>query len=369
MQRDVRRRPRKSAQWKLALVALFALAVLGGATITLRWNLGTVPRGSVGSPPGRSVNPLHTGTGSTSHDSGDAGIEAEARGLPSVVPDSGAWRVLQRRPEVDERKAEKERKAMLTWHRRALCNGAATDKLAAWSWYLRGFRRMEAPEVELYADPTVSPLVAERVGRSVAGEVRDFVVRGTGLDAEPPAVYLHATAEAMRRYACVNDAAVAFYDGAIHLVDLSGQRGGGLEMLRSLLHEYTHHVLMQHGIDEPIWFQEGLAMHVAEGPWKNFHVTPPGIDLPEMVDGFPHTAPADYARRFYAQAYVMLSFLHELCHGSYLCRDAAMVQALTDGSTSPEELFEWTIEHLEPRANQPAWELWQSYLDRPEPEH
>jgi hypothetical protein len=251
---------------------------------------------------------------------------------------------------------------ILAWQEPTLCGPGTTDKQTAWSSYLRGFRRFDAGKNVIFADFTIDRLLLARLDVLVETLVRGQVSARLGLDSPPPPIYVHASVEALRKYSCVNAAAVAFYDGSIHLADVSRQRGGNMEMLRSLRHEYTHHVLMMHGIHEPIWLQEGLAMQVADESYDISKVTTPGIDIREMSLSFPHTASAEYAQRFYRQAYAMVSFLHELCHGGYLCRDAAVVQALTSSSTTPSELFEWSIQHMDTDANEPPLALWQKYL-------
>jgi hypothetical protein len=250
----------------------------------------------------------------------------------------------------------------LPWQLPALCGPSSSDKQTAWTKYLQGFRRFEAGRNVIFADYTIDARALERLDAALYGFVRQQVSQRLGLDAPPPPIYVHASVEALRKYSCVNDAAVAFYDGSIHLADLSKQLDGKREMLRSLLHEYTHHVLMTHGIHEPVWLQEGLAMHVARESYDLSKLTPPGIDIREMSDAFPHTAPAEYAQRFYRQAFGMVSFLHQLCNGDQMCGDAAIVQALTASSTTPTELFSWSIQQMRPRANEAPLALWQTFL-------
>jgi hypothetical protein len=166
----------------------------------------------------------------------------------------------------------------------------------------------------------------------------------------------------MREHACVNEAAVAFYDGSIHLVIDPRKQDWRLDVARSLRHEYTHHALNSHGVFEPVWLQEGLAIEMANDyPWPPQSLTLPGIALDEMSGGFPHTASPDYARRFYLQAFGMVMFLHVLCDGHQLCGDAALVEALTSSSTTPAELFAFSVQKMRPEGHESADALWQAY--------
>jgi hypothetical protein len=133
------------------------------------------------------------------------------------------------------------------------------------------------------------------------------------------------------------------------------------EMVRSLEHEYTHHVLLSHGLREPIWLQEALAMAVGRELWNTARLQPPGIDLSEMVDAFPQTASVEYARSFYRQAFGMLRFIHELCE-TPACSDAALVSGLKAGSASPRDFFEWAVARAAPANSAPPSVLWQRYL-------
>lgn len=128
-----------------------------------------------------------------------------------------------------------------------------------------------------------------------------------GLDAEIPAVFLYANAEQLREGACVNGLSVAYYDGAIHAA--AAQH---LELLRSLQHEFVHHVLTSHGIEEPIWFQEGAALVFAGESWENYRFQGDIIPLETMVRAFPHGIAPEQAEAFYLQAYGMTRLLAHL---------------------------------------------------------
>ena len=229
---------------------------------------------------------------------------------------------------------------------------------------MSGLRRYEHPRIALYADAAVSPKLLNQVANSAEVATTDII---SALDLKPslPTIYVHRNVELLRANSCVGAPTVAFYDGAVHLADLSRQPGGQLEMGRSLRHELTHHTLMTHGIRQPIWLQEGLAMHVAgERDFLDAPIVPSGIDLREMVDGFPHTAPPEHAERFYSQAYAMVDYLSELCGRRMGCGQRDMVEALRSGTSSPSALFVWAIQQYQPDSREPALKLWQTHLEQ-----
>ncbi|MDF3066928.1 MAG: hypothetical protein K0R38_2529 [Polyangiaceae bacterium] len=238
--------------------------------------------------------------------------------------------------------------------------GPGSVKLSDWARYLQGFREQESLDLEVHFDFAVAPSVALHIARVVFGASLD-VHRATGLRVPPPAVYVHRDLVTLRSYSCLPSNAVAFYDGAIHVPDPSKDEGLEIEIRRSVVHEYTHHALFSAGIREPIWFQEGLAMHVALEPWRNFDITPPGLDMRDMVTGFPHTAPPKLSERFYGQAYQMLELLQSLCGPQPDCDNRQLVKALVEGAPAAT-FFEDMIAARAPRSQVSPLELWRMYF-------
>jgi hypothetical protein len=247
----------------------------------------------------------------------------------------------------------------LPWADRALC-GAASPKLSEWAAYLQGFREHQVGAQRLYADRAVEGRVVSHTAR-LLGFARDEVQRATELTTEPPDIYVHRDLATLQKYSCVVGNVVAFYDGAMHLADVADDRKLRVELWYSVVHEYTHHALHSHGIREPIWFQEGLAMHVAREPWRGFDITPPGFDVRDMSDGFPHTATPKTAERFYGQAYQMLEFLRGLCQAKPDCGYPVLVRQLEQGA-APSTFFADTIALLAPSSEVTPLELWQMYF-------
>jgi len=241
------------------------------------------------------------------------------------------------------------------WAPPALCGKGSSKKLSDWVAYLKGFRDKSTPELALLADWHVQPALLERVRLSVS-LARTNVRLQTGIDAPPPVVYAHLDPATLREHACLTENAVAFYDGAIHVAVSETQRG---EIYRSVLHEYTHHALQGVGIREPIWFQEGVAMRVAAENAARFELAVPGIDVAQMVDGFPHGASRQFAEKFYGQAARMVEFLNRLCRRQGCVRD--WVAKLRDGAP-PSTFFEATIRELAPDVKEPPLSLWHAYL-------
>jgi hypothetical protein len=225
---------------------------------------------------------------------------------------------------------------------------------------LQGFRDVKVEGSVLHADYTVKAEELERT--ALLMRLASTIVREeTRLAVQPPEVYVHRDVATLRKYSCMAGNAVAFYDGAIHLANVSGDQKLRRELWFSVVHEYTHHALLSHGIREPIWFQEGLAMHVSREPWRDFDISPPGFDLRDMVDGFPHSAAPEAAERFYGQAYQMVEFLRGLCRVEGDCGYPALIGELRRGAP-PSTFFEATIARLAPRSSAPPLELWKMYF-------
>lgn len=245
------------------------------------------------------------------------------------------------------------------WAERALC-GDGSPKVSEWTGYLQAFRTTKVGRMMIHADPAVELRTLRATARSLelASEV---VQQATELTTEAPDVYVHRDLATLRKYSCVAGNAVAFYDGALHLADVADDEELRVELWYSVVHEYTHHALFSHGIREPFWFQEALAMHVSHERWRGFDITPPGFDVRDMVDGFPHTASPNTAERFYGQAYQMLELIDGLCQSRTVCNYPSLVRELAAGA-APGTFFQDTIARLAPTSSAPPLELWQMYF-------
>lgn len=217
---------------------------------------------------------------------------------------------------------------------------------------------------------------AEAPAEAIAVVTRDLeethhdAVEELGLSARPAQVYVHPSVESMSNHSCAKADALAYYDGAIHLAPPPRderphtEAGFERELRTSLKHEYVHHVLIDNGIGRPIWLQEALAMNFAgevafETEWR----TRP-LPLADMVHLLPSLRP-EVERRFYLQAATMLFVLQRLCTGLKNCERRQMTEALKQGRTTPEALFEWTIEQRAKELLRTTPEaLWLDYVAR-----
>jgi hypothetical protein len=186
------------------------------------------------------------------------------------------------------------------------------------------------------------------------------------IEATVPTVYVYPSVEALRAHSCVAAGAVAYYDGSIHVAVLD-QDVERSELRKSLRHEYTHHVLVSHGIEGPTWFHEGEAMVVSREWPVGYRFEGRPIDIETMVAAFPHTADPQFARDYYGQAYTMVTFLARLrtSRGDLITDSASeLVQGLSAGSTTPEGLFEWTIDTRLPGLRDRPLAVWEDYVAR-----
>jgi hypothetical protein len=243
--------------------------------------------------------------------------------------------------------------SLLPWENRAVCPAQANGQ---WSRYLQGFRAIPSQVVQLFVASSLDARLERDIVATLKG-IPALVESRLGLHASEPVFYVHPSIEALRGRSCLADNGVAFYDGAIHL---AGPKVDA-ETYKTVLHEYVHHVLFWNGIREPMWFQEGLAMHVAGERWANYDISLPGIPVEDMVDALPLDATPRYLERFYGQSYLMLGLVMQLCKGQSFCNERGLVAKLREG-TAPAGLFEALIREAAPRASEPPLALWTMYF-------
>jgi hypothetical protein len=219
----------------------------------------------------------------------------------------------------------------------------------------------------LHADPKVPARFNQRVAQLIT-EARARTRRITGIDAAPPAIYVHASTAMLRQREAIGNRRVAFYEGALHVAYVPREQELSHQLFDGVNHEYVHHALLSRGIHGPSWLQEALAMQASRERGPDIELQPPGLDLRVMAEESPHQAQPEQAARFYGQAKRMLSLLQELCGGEPDCDDRELVAALADGAPA-DGFFEDVIAARSPSTEQSPLELWQGYLDgvRPEP--
>lgn len=264
------------------------------------------------------------------------------------------------------------------WAAPALCGRNSPQKTKDWLAYLRGLKRVELPTVshwvkdqpmdipvvKMYADTTVDAEATERLAL-LLGMARSRVASETGLDVPPPIVFVHRNVETLRQHSCLTSNAVAFYDGSLHVSNAPHGRRGNVQLYYTVIHEYTHHALISNGVREPLWFQEGLAMHLSGEPIIGFDISSPEIPVAEMVDAFPYTVSPKLAERIYGQAYQMVDFLMVMCRrtASPYCSKRALVERLRAGA-DPNTFFESTIQELDRDSDVAPLARWQTYFSQ-----
>ncbi|MGK3961121.1 translation initiation factor IF-2 [Sorangium sp. So ce118] len=179
----------------------------------------------------------------------------------------------------------------------------------------------------LYIDPRLPddahlPLLyhLEQAERAVFAQLK--------LEARRPDVFAYLDTELLVAAACTNRGVVAYYDGALHVVTTRS------DIQASVLHEYTHHVLMSHGMLGPAWAQEGIAMHVARETWwldpvRLEQVRDAPMSLEVMEQAVPYTLRTEDAVLFYVQAASMV--------GCFVRGDGAGLRRLMDAMGTAEE--------------------------------
>ena len=176
----------------------------------------------------------------------------------------------------------------MRWQLPGLCPGQ--DDLALLGrrqTLLARFQVSSLGEVQIRHPPEVAPSVLVLVAgaleraRAAAAELVDWTA-----SAQPPPVVLYRSDEQLRGVACVNQSAVGYYDGAIHV-----------------------------------------------------SVDPSDSQLPfeALVTAFPHTADEPFAVATYYQSYMMVEFLRQQ-RGADVFRGLA--RELAAGTLPPERAFQ-----------------------------
>jgi hypothetical protein len=121
-----------------------------------------------------------------------------------------------------------------------------------------------------------------------------------------PDVFAYFDTELLLAASCTNDDVVAYYDGALHVVPLHD------DVRQSVLHEFTHHVLIRRGFLGPTWAQEGIAMYVARETWWRTpawlaRVAEAPFALEDIERAVPYKLRSDQALLFYVQSAALVT--------------------------------------------------------------
>jgi hypothetical protein len=207
-----------------------------------------------------------------------------------------------------------------------------------------------------------APEVAAARLREIAEALQAARARATDLvdwapTAEPPPVIAYRDDDQMRGVACINQLAIGYYDGSIHLsVD---PKHVVRHLRETIVHEYLHHVLSTVGVRLPTWFHEGLAMYAAQETWftdprlrlatwlKHEH-----LPFEAMVPAFPHAADEPFAVAAYYQSFMMVRFLTQR-RGPAILR--ALAHDLAARTVAPTAAFSHAA-GLSPPDLESAWQ-------------
>jgi len=190
--------------------------------------------------------------------------------------------------------------ALAAWLKPGMCS-ISTEASGARERVMTSFQLTDSGEGgKLYLDPRLPPEAAPLV-LGYLQQAEATIARRMNLSVTRPVTFVYADKQLMKAAACINDEAVAFYDGSLHVV------AGRSDVLESVLHEYTHHVLFGSGLWGPVWAQEGIAMNVAgERWWRDQRLLRTLLDRPFSLDDMEHAIPykltPQQAVSFYVQS-------------------------------------------------------------------
>lgn len=236
-------------------------------------------------------------------------------------------------PEPPPQPAAQQRQVDLTvlrrWQQPGLC-AVADEASAAHQGLIARFRAIDWGGARLFLDPRL-PIGSEAALLAQLERAERETAARLTLRAPRPDVFAYADPQLLLAAACTNAEVVAYYDGALHVVPSDA------DVEQSVLHEYTHHVLMSAGMIGPAWAQEGIAMHVARETWWRdarwlTRLSDEHFALEDMESVVPYTLTADQAVLFYAQSAVMVACASEDEANGL----AGLVSALATGSNGRE---------------------------------
>jgi hypothetical protein len=190
--------------------------------------------------------------------------------------------------------------ALAAWSKPGLC-GSSPDAAAARDTITSSFRVWDGAERgKFYLDPRL-PADAELPILGYLDQAENETSKRLGLRPARPVVFVYFDQQLMKAAACINEDAVAFYDGSLHIV------ANRSDVLQSILHEYTHHALFSAGMVGPAWAQEGIAMNIAhENWWRDPQLLQAllsnSFDQEDMDRSIPYKLPPQQAVAFYVQS-------------------------------------------------------------------
>lgn len=243
----------------------------------------------------------------------------------------------------------------MQWGTAGLCGNASKEKLSTRTATRATFRRVDT-DLDVMADTSLAPDAVAVVVAWVKDGLR-LVAPWYTPPAPPPPVIIYKDAEQLRASACVNAAAIAYYDGTLHITP--DPRLGPYQVRESVMHEIVHHALLARGVREPMWLQEGLAMNFAGERWwrdpalgvlrwaQDTH-----LPFDTMVRAFPHTADENFALAAYFQSMVMVE---AVLRAGDVARLQALIEALAHQQVAPSDAFSWALGGADAQKQEVSW--------------
>jgi len=244
-------------------------------------------------------------TGAPASDDSAGDQSAAAEPLPGVPDDTAEAPPGPARPRTREVSLTRLR----LWSQPGMC-AATGDALSARQILSARFRYWEGGELGLFhVDPRL-PLDAPTPILGYIAEAEHEVARRLKLSVARPETFLYFDEQLLTAAACISPNVVAYYDGALHVAATDA------DLRASVLHEYTHHVLISSGLLAPAWAQEGIAMNIASETWwreRRWYTAllerPFGID--DLDESIPYKLAPDQAVLFYAQSAALVACVLE----------------------------------------------------------
>jgi hypothetical protein len=260
-------------------------------------------------------------------------VEADARGLRrAALPSADAS--VPRAPEAERFEAPSGSPAIevdggapslrgsfdanfgVRWGQAGLCpQQDAAAVLARRFAALAGFRTIVVGGTDLRVAPEIPSMKVDQVAAMLdRGRARTSQILDWDPSAPHPPAILYRDDEQLRRTSCINQGAIGYYDGTIHIS--ADPKHAVWHLEETVVHEYVHHALNSLGVRAPMWFHEGLAMHAARERWfldprlgLVHWLEAEHLPFAALVAAFPHTADERFAAATYYQGYKMVEFL------------------------------------------------------------
>jgi hypothetical protein len=230
------------------------------------------------------------------------------------------------------------------WGTPGLCGSQNAGRAATRSALLATFAPVARTPTPVFRDPGGDPVVLAEIFWFLGYAAHHMQMPGGLSPAPAPPIYVYKDIDQMRSVSCINQSAIGYYDGAIHVV--GDMRLGSRQIEETLIHEYVHYFLDRLGIRAPMWLHEGMAMQAADETWwrdpslgvKSW-LLKEHLPFNAMVSAFPDTADEKFATAVYFQSLMMVTLVQARQRQKTL---ANLLDALANKRILPEEAFSWS---------------------------